>query len=166
MNYEDNLMLWSESPEYWVSIFFIIGYVSMVMHELGHALTAHLIGAKVTQLNFGKPVFPVPLRISSVKIYLGLPLGGRCYYEWINVNNTTPWRSAIVQVGGWIADATFLIFVVASGSTNNNSIAYMLYLYLWVKVIFGITPITGDGRALLSDLKMGLQNPIFHNKGH
>ena len=133
-----------------------VGYISMIFHELGHAATALLVGSKVTLLEFGKPTIPYSFKVGSVHIRVGLPFGGRCWYESPVLDRTTPYRSALIGIGGWLGDTTilFLMSVVYSSESRSDGVLYLVTLYLWFKVIFGITPLTGDGRDLLYDIRM------------
>jgi Zn-dependent protease len=91
--------------------------VSILIHELGHALLSMLLGSGW----------------ASIRLY---SMGGLCYHEGLS-----RWRSVAVAAAGPLAGFLFggLVFFVYEWWSPNTDLAYVLYRYLmWVNIGWGI----------------------------
>lgn len=153
---------WMNEPFYWFCVILHVRFISMCIHEIGHAVVARMACAKVTGVYFGSPRFYRVGIVQDIEVWIGLPIRGKCYYEWPFMDRTIPIRSAFVCAGGWAFDTLALIMltVTLSEDTLETGIGYIANIYLWGKVLIGLSPLTGDGRSLISDIRNVLWNSL------
>lgn len=146
--------VWIADPVRWGAIFLLIGFVSMIIHELGHAYFVRLVGGRVLRLDFGKPAFRIYQTKSGCELRLGLPLGGSCYWSLDSVGEFMSLRMMPIHIGGWVFDLLSLIFIkfVFDDGQLLTGIGFMMNLYICLKVFLGITPLTSDGRKLVHSM--------------
>ena len=140
----------------WVLIFWsmALASVSIAIHELGHSMVARWCGVKTIGFRVG--VGPgIRWRTSTGLEYsLGLyPLSGRVTYSdhWYHVSYQA---KAAISAGGWFADTlTFLILLSVHAIADFQSPpAKLALLIALIPVLIGLTPLTGDGRAIVGSL--------------
>lgn len=157
MIHHNSIML--EDPFIWFCICFAIGHIIVFFHEIGHMLCASFVGTKTSELWFGRLLLPGCFSVSNIRIRLGIFPGGRCIYDIADFTAAQPFKRAFMSAGGWLIElflwAAAKTFILVT-NTNSTSV-FIVYFFLTLKIILGITPITSDGRRLLMYLYFGLR---------
>lgn len=145
------LLGWNPNHPDFVFVWVVCGFFSILVHELGHGLTAEA---------FGWP--------SQILMYLG---GGLCYSE--RFQNATPWRNLVVSIMGPVAG--FLLYLAIRAAVlailsfqipvemyTVFAIRSLLEINLWWS-IFNLLPVLPlDGGHICSSLcqMLRLRDPM------
>lgn len=102
------LRLWF-TPFQMIGTLYLIIFLSVIVHESGHALTALSLGTTVIQCKLGRP-FALRFRIRNTMLLLGPIPHGRVTYAY--EDNALRWKVVIATLAGPLAEilSAYILF--------------------------------------------------------
>lgn len=127
--------------------FFLLTFISIIFHELGHATAAHYYKAKHGGIGFGFFVYFIPVFFADVT----------------DVWRLNKWKRIVVNSAGVYFEVIFCIILSMIGFSAKNQIIEILALVISGKALYNLLPfLRADGYWILSDL-FNKPNLNFHS---
>lgn len=127
--------------------FFLLTFISIIFHELGHATAAHYYKAKHGGIGFGFFVYFIPVFFADVT----------------DVWRLNKWKRIVVNSAGVYFEVIFCIILSMIGFSTKNQIIEILALVIAGKALYNLLPfLRADGYWILSDL-FNKPNLSFHS---
>ncbi|MCM2301323.1 MAG: peptidase, M50 family protein [Flavobacteriaceae bacterium] len=126
--------------------FFIIMAVSVTLHEIGHASSAHFFGAKHGGIGGG--------------FYLFTPV---YYADVTDIWRLSKWQRIVVNLSGMYFELIFCTLVALIGYFTNNFVLTILAIIICVNTLLNLNPfLRSDGYWVLTDLT-DKPNLLYHS---
>jgi hypothetical protein len=131
-----------------------LGFVSLGFHQLGHSVVARLCGVDTVGIRVGVGPGLRWQTSSGFQFALGIyPLSGQVSYSdrW---HHTSALQMAAISAGGWLADLLVFLCLLCLCTFDflQSPPGKLALLISLVQAVFGLTPFTYDGRALVRQL--------------
>lgn len=127
--------------------FFLLTFISIIFHELGHATAAHYYKAKHGGIGFGFFVYFIPVFFADVT----------------DVWRLNKWKRIVVNSAGVYFEVIFCTILSMIGFSTKNQIIEILALVISGKALYNLLPfLRADGYWILSDL-FNKPNLNFHS---
>lgn len=137
---------------------YLIIFLSVLVHESGHALTALSLGTKVTQCKLGRP-FVLRFRIRNTLLLLGPIPHGRVTYAY--EDNALRWKVILATLAGPLAE---IISAYVLYSLFGYRFETKLFLTLvCIDTLCNLNPFSNktDGFKVVQQLKSILQGRYY-----
>lgn len=116
-----------------IFIFFILMYISVFLHELGHFLSSKIFNIKVYEFSIGLGSIFYKFNLEETNFYFkNLPLGGYISYSDDEVFKLTIVKEWIIILSGVFIN--FLTGIISLSLVYNKNIFYMMKMF-FIKII-------------------------------
>lgn len=137
---------------------YLIIFLSVIVHESGHAITALSLGTKVTQCKLGRP-FVLKFRIRNTLLLLGPIPHGRVTYAY--EDNALRWKVILATLAGPLAEiiSAYVLF-----SLFGYRLETKIFLSLvCIDTLCNLNPFSNktDGFKVVQQLKAILQGRYY-----
>jgi len=127
--------------------FFLLTFISIIFHELGHATAAHYYKAKHGGIGFGLYLYFMPVFFADVT----------------DIWRLDKWKRIVVNSAGVYFEIIFCLVLSIIGFASKNQIIEILSLIIAGKALYNLLPfLRADGYWILSDL-FNKPNLNFHS---
>jgi len=110
-------------------------YISMILHEFGHALCGLLCGLKIKSITIGAEGIIYQKQFSWVLIKVGRGFDGFCSYD-SSSKNITPFKRAVFMLGGFFVDIAVFILVYQLSDPSGASVIEVFMCFLFGLKVF------------------------------
>lgn len=116
-----------------IFVFFVLMYISVFLHELGHFISSKIFNIKVYEFSVGLGSIFCRFNLKETNFYLkNLPLGGYISYSDDDVFKLSIVKEWIIILSGVLIN--FLTFIIALSLAYNKNIFHMMKMF-FVKIL-------------------------------
>jgi membrane-associated protease RseP (regulator of RpoE activity) len=141
-------------------------FVHVVVHELGHCITAAMCGVSSVELSLGRGPRWLKLQLGRCEIAVGLAfmVGGSTTYA-SSINRIRPVPRALIAAGGAVGDGMAALAFAALASELSVPCLWLFMYVCLVSSSLSISPLHSDGRKVVGNLILALNRRSFNKHG-
>lgn len=132
----------------------VVPCFSVILHEAGHYYVAKAVGVRSEKFSIGKgPIIFKSLNEKDLCLveFRLIPIFGRVSYEGSAYLQLSMHFRAFLSAGGWAFDTLvhIILWLIYCTVTEPNPIFSLIIFNSFVRIVFGLSPLTSDGRKFI-----------------